>query len=226
MRQGYGFFLQDHIVALTNGTDTTGWQAHRACMNKGSPSLCVNTTFTPELYLLRPIIVLRFGGLLKPFILLRKHCNCFMLYRYEDDFTAANAIKLIKRAPTDRPWFLHVSFPGPHDPFLVTTDMRNAASDGREWPQPTDDPQNVRTKLSMHRTRAIANAATPSNAELMKQGTPGGACSPVTAPTGARTRCNYAAEIENLDRLFQLVIDQVEESGYKNNTVICIASDQ
>eukprot|EP01045_Picozoa_sp_COSAG04_P057214 COSAG04_NODE_27147_length_286_cov_0.818182_1_plen_56_part_10 len=24
------------------------------------------------------------------------------------------------------------------DPFLVTTDMRNAASDGREWPEPKD----------------------------------------------------------------------------------------
>jgi arylsulfatase A-like enzyme len=60
----------------------------------------------------------------------------------------------------------------------------------------------------------------------MGQGTPGGSCSPVTAPTGTRTRCNYAAEIENLDRLFQLVINQVEESGYKENTVICIASDQ
>ena len=114
MCQGYGFFLQDHVVALANGTDTTGWQAHRACMHKGSPALCVNSTFTPELY--------------------------------EDDFTAANAIKLIKRAPTDRPWFLHVSFPGPHDPFLVTTDMRNAASDGRNWPQPKDDPENVRLK--------------------------------------------------------------------------------
>jgi|EP01046_Picozoa_sp_COSAG06_P052179 arylsulfatase A-like enzyme len=164
--EGYGFFLQDHVVSLANGTDTTGWEAHRACMNKGSPALCVNSTFTPELY--------------------------------EDDFTAANAIKLIKRAPADRPWFLHVSFPGPHDPFLVTTDMRNAASDGREWPQPKDDPQN---------------------------GTPGGACDPVTTPNGTRTRCNYAAEIENLDRLFALVIAQVEESGYKDNTVICIASD-
>ena len=158
-------------------------------------------------------------------LLLRQCCKLkvWKLYRYEDDFTAANAIKLIKRAPTDRPWFLHVSFPGPHDPFLVTTDMRNAASDGREWPQPKDDPQKVRASLSLHPTRAMANAAT---CELTEQGTPGGACSPVTAPTGARTRCNYAAEIENLDRLFQLVLDQVEESGYTNNTVVCIASDQ
>lgn len=118
---------------------------------------------------------------------------------YEDDYTAVNAIELLKRRPKDgTPWFLHVSFPGPHDPFLVTTDMRNAASDGRAWPEAKDNPTGV---------------------------TPGGACDPVSAPTGTRTRCNYAAEIENLDRLFGLVIDQVKAQGDEANTVVCIASD-
>jgi arylsulfatase A-like enzyme len=162
----YGFFLQNHTVALANGSDITGWQAHRACMGKATKDDCINTTFTPELY--------------------------------EDDWTAANAIKLLKRKPAGKPWFLHVSFPGPHDPFLVTTDMRNAASDGRVWPNAQDNPKN---------------------------GTPGGACDPVTAPTGTRTRCNYAAEIENLDRLFALVLAQVEEQGETATTVVCIASD-
>jgi|EP01046_Picozoa_sp_COSAG06_P020324 arylsulfatase A-like enzyme len=162
----YGFFLQNHTVHLANGSDITGWQAHRACMGKASKDECINTTFTPELY--------------------------------EDDFTAVNAIKLLQRAPEDKPWFLHVSFPGPHDPFLVTTDMRNAASDGRAWPDAQDNPKN---------------------------GTPGGACAPVVDPTGTRTRCNYAAEIENLDRLFQLVLDQVESMGQTESTVVCIASD-
>jgi hypothetical protein len=54
---------------------------------------------------------------------------------YEDDFTAVNAIKLLKRAPTDKPWFLHVSFPGPHDPFLVsaspTVNSRSLGGAGR-----------------------------------------------------------------------------------------------
>eukprot|EP01052_Picozoa_sp_SAG31_P027837 SAG31_NODE_2639_length_5327_cov_15.148240_4_plen_131_part_00 len=68
---------------------------------------------------------------------------------YEDDFTAVNAIKLLERAPLDKPWFLHVSFPGPHDPFLVTTDMRNTASDGRVWPSAQDNPHNGR----MNQTR-------------------------------------------------------------------------
>ena len=82
---------------------------------------------------------------------------------YEDDFTAVNAIELLKRRPANKPWFLHVSFPGPHDPFLVTADMRNAASDGRVWPEGMDNPKN---------------------------NTPGGACATVVDPSGTRNRCN------------------------------------
>ncbi len=36
---------------------------------------------------------------------------------YTDDFAGQNALKLIDRAPADRPWCLWVNFPGPHNPF-------------------------------------------------------------------------------------------------------------
>lgn len=76
--------------------------------------------------------------------------------------------------------------------------MRNSASDGRDWPNATDDRAG---------------------------GTPGGPCAKVTVPDGKRNRCNYAAEIENLDRLFRVVLDEVERQGETANTVVCIASD-
>lgn len=57
---------------------------------------------------------------------------------YEDDFTAMNAVALLRRRPTDKPFFLHVSFPGPHAPFLVTTDQLNMAA-GIDWPNAADD---------------------------------------------------------------------------------------
>jgi len=117
---------------------------------------------------------------------------------YEDDFTASNAITLLIRRPRDRPFFLHVSFPGPHDPFLVTASMRAAASDGRVWPEATDNP---------------------------KHNTPGGACKNTGEPSGERLRCNYAAEVENLDRLFKLVIDEVDAQGELNKTLIIVTSD-
>jgi len=163
----YGFWLQNHTVTTESGQKTDAWQAHRACMGKGSKSLCDKLTFASEFY--------------------------------EDDFTASNAIALLKRRPRDRPFFLHVSFPGPHDPFLVTAAMRKSASDGRVWPEATDDPRNKTT--------------------------PGGACSPTGEPDETRMRCNYAAEIENLDRLFKLVTDEVEAQGELNNTLVIITSD-
>ena len=93
---------------------------------------------------------------------------------------------------------LQVSFPGPHDPFLVTARMRNAASDGRAWPDAVDDP-----------TRR----------------TPGGACPAVDRPTRAQTRCNYAAEVENLDRLFGQILNEVARARELDATVVCVASD-
>ena len=30
----YGFYLQNHTVHMANGSDITGWQAHRACMGR------------------------------------------------------------------------------------------------------------------------------------------------------------------------------------------------
>jgi arylsulfatase A-like enzyme len=130
----------------------------------------------------------------------KKLCDrtTFSAELYEDDFTAHQAVTLLQRRDKDKPFFLHVSFPGPHDPFLVTAAMRAAASDGRVWPPATDDPKN---------------------------NTPGGACSPTGEPDNTRVRCNYAAEIENLDRLFKVVLDEVTAQGVMDNTVVCIASD-
>ena len=45
-------------------------------------------------------------------------------------------------------------------------------------------------------------------------------------PDGQRTRCNYAAEIENLDRLFALVLAELDAQGVADNTLVCTASDR
>ena len=46
-------------------------------------------------------------------------------------------------------------------------------------------------------------------------------------PSNARTRCNYGAEIENLDRLFGEVLDAVQARGnsVENDTIVCYFSD-
>eukprot|EP00971_Amphidinium_carterae_P116895 2314915-Amphidinium_carterae.1 len=109
-----------------------------------------------------------------------------------------HAIKLLRNRPVGKPFFMQVNFPGPHDPFVVTAPMHDSVSDGRVWPQAIDDPLN---------------------------NTPGGSCRETLAPTRTRSRCNYAAELENLDHLFQKIIDEVGKQGELERTVIIVASD-
>lgn len=112
---------------------------------------------------------------------------------YEDNFVAANAIALLDQKPKGVPWFLQVSFPGPHPPFLTTARMAQT-TENRTWPQPTDS--TVVDKCT--------NKAEPGLDD---------------------TRCNYAAELENLDRLFGLIVDKVQSLGELEDTLICISSD-
>ena len=116
---------------------------------------------------------------------------------YEDDWTAAQAKALLQRAPHDKPWFLWVSFPGPHPPIAVTTGMENKTM-GRTWPRPVDSRKHA-----------------PSCERFQD------------APSNARTRCNYAAEMENLDRLFGEVLDEVRRRGnsVEKDTIVCFFSD-
>ena len=120
---------------------------------------------------------------------------------YEDDWTAKQAVKLLRRAPRHKPWFMWVSFPGPHPPFAVTASMARRVA-RRTWPPPVDP--GLR---------------------------PPPLCEPDVAsghPSHMRTRCNYAAEAENLDRLFGVIIDAARARGDgpgRNNTVVCFFSD-
>jgi len=115
---------------------------------------------------------------------------------YEDNWVAANAIALLQRKPKDKPWFMHVSFPGPHPPFIVTSKMADSVVN-RTWPQPVDS-----------KTKDIC-----TNDDTMGE------------PSVANTRCNYAAELENLDKLFGSIVDTVDSLGELEHTLVCISSD-
>lgn len=112
---------------------------------------------------------------------------------YEDDFTAANAVTLLERAPADRPFFLWVNFPGPHSPFAVPEAMHASVED-RAYPDAVDAGPGARPRCGGG-----------SNAAL------------------ARSRCNYAAEIENLDRLFGTVVGAARRKD--PDTIVCLFSD-
>eukprot|EP00658_Telonema_sp_P-2_P026664 TRINITY_DN2078_c0_g1_i2.p1 TRINITY_DN2078_c0_g1~~TRINITY_DN2078_c0_g1_i2.p1 ORF type:complete len:440 (+),score=104.09 TRINITY_DN2078_c0_g1_i2:45-1364(+) len=112
---------------------------------------------------------------------------------YEDNWVAQNALELLDRKPRDTPWFMHVSFPGPHPAFLVTARMADTVGN-RTWPQPVDTKKKDTCRNKPHE---------PANGN----------------------RCNYGAEIENLDRLFGMVVSKVESLGELEDTIVCISSD-
>jgi len=114
---------------------------------------------------------------------------------YEDNWVGNNAIKLLERKPAGKPWFMHISFPGPHPPFLVTGRMADSVTN-RTWPQPVDTSKE------------------DDCPNVKKPGEPANG-----------NRCNYGAEIENLDRLFGMVVDKVAALGELEHTLVCISSD-
>ena len=106
---------------------------------------------------------------------------------YEDNYVAGLALELLDRKPAGVPWFLQISFPGPHPPFIVTEAMINTTK-SEDFPAAVDNPQ-----LSRADNEAI--------------------------------RQLYAAELENLDALFALVLAKVDALGERDSTVVIVASD-
>lgn len=59
-------------------------------------------------------------------------------WAYEDNWVGANAVGLLSQKPAGAPWFLQVSFPGPHPPFVVTAPMKNTTA-GFSYPLAADN---------------------------------------------------------------------------------------
>ena len=106
---------------------------------------------------------------------------------YGDNWVAENGLEVIRNFPTDRPWFLQVNFPGPHEPMDVTPSMREAWKDVPFPPAHDNDEWD--------------------------------------AESHCRTRQNYAAMIENIDRHLARYLDLIAERGELENTVVVYSSD-
>lgn len=120
---------------------------------------------------------------------------------YEDNWTAENAKTLLRRRPTNKPFFIQVNFPGPHPPFLVTADMLDVEA-GNTF------------------TGGIDGTASNTSFKCISTGEPDN--DPEKMASG---RCDYAAEIENIDARMADIIDLVKSQGVIDNTLIVFASD-
>jgi choline-sulfatase len=106
---------------------------------------------------------------------------------YCDNWIAANAVDLLRKAPAGRPWFLQVNFAGPHNPVDITRRMERATRN-RKFPQPVDSDQY-----------------TPFRHNTIRE--------------------NYAAMVENIDRLCGLILEEVRRRGESAQTLVVFSSD-
>ena len=114
---------------------------------------------------------------------------------YEDNYVTDQAISILRQQPNSRkrPWFLQVNFPGPHPPFMVTPAQYRAIMN-KTFPPPFDNPHvNISETCTGHKY------------------------------TKTTSRCNYAAEMENLDSAFGKILGEIH--GDLNNTIVCFSSD-
>ncbi len=125
----------------------------------------------------------------------------------ETDGNIANgAIEFIDRKP-DKPFFLHVNFTEPHDPLMVHDSLKGEY-EGSKLPVPPNfrpehefDHGNLRGRdeLLLPFPRTVKDV----RAEL----------------------ADYYAVIENMDRQLGRIMDALEASGQKENTLIIFSSD-
>jgi choline-sulfatase len=54
---------------------------------------------------------------------------------YADNWVSANGLTLLENAPKDKPWFMQVNWPGPHDPEDITRRMESTVRQ-LQFPQP------------------------------------------------------------------------------------------
>ena len=123
-----------------------------------------------------------------------------------DMYTAAKAIEWIENYDDDKPFYLQVMFPGPHNPFDSTA-MDRALYNSEEMPlsivAPTEGPVSRQVQRSQ-RNGGLAHM-TPSQDRLM--------------------RVYYYAKVTHIDRGIGLVLDALRRKGVLDNTWIIYTSD-
>lgn len=102
---------------------------------------------------------------------------------------------------------------GPHPPFAVTAAMEDAVA-GIVFPNATDD----NTPAMLNRTGGYLGRACNTHHEPFSS-----SIGSITHPLGRR--CDYAAELLNLDKQFERILAAVSALGEEANTIVCFASD-
>ena len=123
-----------------------------------------------------------------------------------DMYTARKAVEWIDHYAGDQPFYLQVSFPGPHNPFDSPASDR-ALYDAEEMPP------------------AILDPGTGPVAPRVRTSREGGRLQNMTATQDRLMRAYYYAKVTHIDRGIGLVLDALERKGVMDDTWIVYTSD-
>ena len=131
---------------------------------------------------------------------------------YPDIWLTGIAIEELLAMPADRPWFLWVSFPGPHEPFDVPSSWREKKLNGPipdALPRPTDAKE----------IRRLAPSGSELNRKLLRwpEGIPNDAL--------ANLRADYADHLSLLDHQIGRLLFLLGQRSDSKRTAVTICSD-
>lgn len=123
-----------------------------------------------------------------------------------DGYIADGAIDFLSRKP-EKPFFLHVNFTAPHDPLMVHPELKGKYQ-GKDMPIPP----NFRAE------QEFDHGNLRGRDELLLP-------FPRTVADVRDELADYYAVIENMDRQIGRILEALETSGQKKNTLVIFSSD-
>ncbi|MCF7854839.1 MAG: sulfatase-like hydrolase/transferase, partial [Candidatus Pacebacteria bacterium] len=144
----------------------------------------------------------------KPYV---AHPSALPLTEYADVYVGQQAKNYLQNYDRDQPWFCHVSFGGPHEPW-------DAPEPYASMYRPEDMPIPIASHETLHGdelsgligrklARAAQNPPIPSPKDI------------------AAMRANYAGNVTLIDDQIGEILEVIEQRGELHNTVIAFSSD-
>lgn len=139
----------------------------------------------------------------KGWIIDASHDSVLPTEHHQDSFVGRKAVERIRGMETDYPWYMLVSFQGPHDPFDPPTEYagryREADVPPAVPPRMEGKPRRVRRRREQYEHAAPADIV--------------------------RARRQYCAKIELIDAQVGRMMRALEERGMIDDTIVVFASD-
>jgi arylsulfatase len=145
-----------------------------------------------------------------------------------DQFVGRMAVRWIEDyntyAPTDKPFYLHIGFQGPHDPFDPPERFYNMYKN-REVPLPRKDKKGYDGRPPYYRRHMESILNTKSWDKAPAYGGWAADLRDKTDEDLARMRRHYYAEITQIDEQIGRILDALERKGALDNSLIIFTSD-